>query len=200
MNPRSVWFFILFVYILSLSLSVQGQEELSISVSTPTIPLETEEASARQLRIYRETLFQGSTEDVRVDAAVGLLLQNNAQSRDILISALKAEENPLARQSVCKALIKSRGLSQTISAKEIFLEPLMGILQGKSPEQAELAAEAMLLFDYAEIAGPIRQLLDNKELSTPVRCNAIYALQVRPEPIALRSLIGLLDNPDADIA
>ncbi|HOL32371.1 MAG TPA: hypothetical protein PK052_10355, partial [Anaerohalosphaeraceae bacterium] len=91
MNPRSVWFFILFVYILSLSLSVQGQEELSISVSTPTIPLETEEASARQLRIYRETLFQGSTEDVRVDAAVGLLLQNNAQSREVLVSALKAE-------------------------------------------------------------------------------------------------------------
>ncbi|MBP8605466.1 MAG: hypothetical protein KBI46_06475 [Phycisphaerae bacterium] len=200
MNPRSVWFFILFVYILSLSSSVQGQEELSVSVSTPTIPLETEEASARQLRIYRETLFQGSTEDVRVDAAVGLLLQNNAQSREVLVSALKAEENPLARQSVCKALIKSRGLSQTISAKEIFLEPLIGILQGKSPEQAELAAEAMLLFDYAEIAGPIRQLLDNKELSTQIRGNAIYALQVRPEPLALRSLIGLLDNPDADIA
>lgn len=200
MNPRRVRFFILFAYILSLSSFVQCQEEPAVGASTPTVPLETEEASARQLRIYRETLLQGSTEDVRVDAAVGLLLQNNAQSRDILISALKAEENPLARQAVCKALIKSRGLSQTISAKEIFLEPLMGILQGKSPEQAELAAEAMLLFDYAEIAGPIRQLLDNKELSTPVRCNAIYALQVRPEPIALRSLIGLLDNPDSDIA
>ncbi len=44
-------------------------------------------------RIYRDALQQGSTDDIRVDAAVGLLLQNDEQGRDALLSALQSEEN-----------------------------------------------------------------------------------------------------------
>jgi HEAT repeat protein len=198
-KPRVVWFIILFIDVLSLALFAQSQEEAVTPALTTISEAGPEEAAARQLRIYRETLLQGSTENVRVDAAVGLLLMDDPQSREILVSALKNEDNPLARQAICKALIKSRGLSQTMSSHEIFLEPLLGILQDKSPEQAELAAEAMLLFDYSEIDDALKQLLDNKELSAQTRSNAIYALQVRPEPQALRSLIGLLDSPDTEI-
>jgi hypothetical protein len=38
-----------------------------------------EEDPARQLRIYREALLQGSTEEIRTDAAVGLLLNRMRQ-------------------------------------------------------------------------------------------------------------------------
>lgn len=198
-NLRVVWIVILLIHVFSLTPLAQSGEESAVSAPLPGAVVDPEEEASRQLRVYRETLLQGSTEDVRVDAAVGLLLQDSQQSREILVAALKSEDNPLACQAVCKALIKSRGLSQTMSSREVFLEPLLGVLQGKSPEQAELAAESMLLFDYTDIANHVKQILDNKELSAQVRINAIYALQVRPEPQALRSLIGLLDNSDAEI-
>ncbi|MCI0498910.1 MAG: hypothetical protein L0Y36_04420 [Planctomycetales bacterium] len=200
MKPGVVWCVILFIYVLFLSPVAQSQEDPATAAPVTAVAEDPQEAAARQLRIYRETLLQGSTEDVRVDAAVGLLLQDSPQSREILVSALKNEENPLARQAVCKALIKSRGLAQTMNSPGVFLEPLLGILRGKSPEQAELAAEAMLLFEYSEIAGAVEQLLYDKELSPQIRSNAIYALQVRSEPLALRILIGLLDNSEAEIA
>ncbi len=162
-------------------------------------PIETE-AAAREFRIYRDALQQGSTDDIRVDAAVGLLLQNDEQGRGVLLSALKSEDNPQARQAVCKALIKSRGLSQTIDSLEVFQKPLLGILFGESIEQAELAAEAMLLFDYSAVSGSLNQILQNTELDYQIRMNAVYALQLRTEPTALRSLIKLLDGPDTEVA
>jgi len=158
------------------------------------------EASAREFRIYRDALQQGSSEEIRVDAAVGLLLQNDEQGRGALLSALQSEENPQSRQAVCKALIKSRGLSQTIDSLEVFRDPLLGILLGESVEQAKLAAEAMLLFDYPVVADSIGQILQDKELDRQVRMNAVYALQLRTEPTALRGLIKLLDDPDAEVA
>jgi HEAT repeat protein len=160
---------------------------------------ETETADF-ELRIYRETLQQGSSEDIRVDAAVGLLLQNTVQSGDVLITALKSDENPQARQAVCKALVKSRGLSQTIDSLDSFQEPLLQILQNQSREEAELASEALLLFNYSEIADPLMQLIKKEELTSEARINGVYALQLRPEPLALRGLIGLLDDPNAEIA
>ena len=158
------------------------------------------EASAREFRIYRDALQQGSSEEIRVDAAVGLLLQNDKQGRDALLLALQSEANSQARQAVCKALIKSRGLSQTIDSLEVFREPLLGILQGESIEQAELAAEAMLVFDYPVVSSPLDQIIQNKDISRQARMNAVYALQLRTEPAALRGLIKLLDDPDAEVA
>ena len=158
------------------------------------------ETSAREFRIYRDALQQGSTEDIRVDAAVVLLVQNDEQGRGALLSALSSEENPQARKAVCQALIKSRGLSQTIDSLEVFQEPLLAILQSGSVEEAKLAAEAMLLFDYADVAAPLDQILQNEELGSRVRMNAIYALHLRTEPTALRRLIKLLDDSDAEVA
>ena len=187
--------FLFYVIILS---GVACSQEVN-SPKSAAGSIETE-ASAREFRIYRDALQQGSTDDIRVDAAVGLLLQNDAQGRDALLWALKSEENLQARQAVCKALIKSRGLSQTIDSLEVFREPLLSILQGESIEQAELAAEAMLVFDYSVVAAPLDQILQNEELDRQVRMNAVYALQLRTEPTALRSLIQLLDDPDAEVA
>jgi len=187
---------VIFLCLLTLSQVACSQEDV---VLTAGDPVETESA-ARELRIYRSALQQGSTEDIRVDAAIGLLLQNDAQGRDILLSTLKSEDNPQARQAVCRALIKSRGLSQTIDSLEIFRLPLLEILRGESVELARLAAETMLLFDYSDVSGALEEVLQNQDLERHVRMNAVYALQLRPEPTALRSLIKLLDDPDAEVA
>ena len=188
-----------FLFYLLILPQVACSQESVRPVSATGDSIETE-ASAREFRIYRDTLQQGSTEDIRVDAAVGLLLQNDEQGRGALLSALKTEGNPQAREAVCKALIKSRGLSQTVDSLEVFQEPLLAILQGESVEEAELAAEALLLFDYSSVADSLDQILQNNELDPRIRMNAVYALHLRTEPTALRSLIALLDDPDVEVA
>jgi HEAT repeat protein len=185
------------VYLLILSGLVCSQEAPVVSV--PSV-VSQEEAAARQLRIYREALLQGSTDVIRIDAAVGLLLQNDTASREILVSALKSDDNPAARLSVCRALIKSRAVAQTMTARQDFLDPLLAILGGKVPQQAKTAAEALLIFDYPAIEPSIRQMLEDKTLDRQIRIQAIDALQLRPEPQALRILIGLLDDTDPEIA
>ncbi|MHC4523913.1 MAG: HEAT repeat domain-containing protein [Planctomycetota bacterium] len=198
MESRLLRVFTYFIYVIVFSQVACSQPNVNKTAISGN-NLEAE-AAARELRINRETLQQGSSEDIRVDAAVALLLQNTAQSRDVLLSALKSDDNPLARQAVCKALIKSRAMSQTIDSLEFFREPLLEILQSTLPEQAQLASEAMLLFDYSEIADSLMQVINNKELTSDIRINAVYALQLRPEPSALRGLIGLLDDSDVEVA
>lgn len=198
---RNLWAAVLYLLILSASMYAQEAVEVSAppAVSAPQA-VSAEENAARQLRIYREALLQGSTDVIRIDAAVALLLQNDQASREILVSALKSEDNAAARLAVCKALIKSRGVAQTSSARQDFLEPLLGVLKGKSSEQAHTAAEALLIFDYSTIEMPLRQMLEDKTLDRQIRIQAIDALQLRPEPQALRILIGLLDDKDPEIA
>lgn len=192
-------FLSLFVILLSFfTCSVRGQEETASVVAPPSVT--QEEENSRQLRIFREALHQGTTEDIRVEAAVELLLRNNSASLDILVTALKTADNPQARLAVCKALIKSRGLGQTISSRRIFLEPLMQLLVLAPSDQAVTAAEALLLFDFSDIEPGLTEILQNSQGSQLSRANAVYALQIRPEPQALRSLIGLLDDPNAEVS
>ncbi|MCE5186716.1 MAG: HEAT repeat domain-containing protein [Planctomycetaceae bacterium] len=193
------------IWLLVASVCVSGQNTVEPPVTdsalqNSSVAASTEETAARQIRLYREALLQGSTDVIRVDAAVALLLQNDASSRDVLISALKGEDNPPARFAVCNALIKSRGLGQTINARQDFLQPLTAVLQSKSSDQAKAAGEALLMFDYATIETPFRQLLANKEGDKKIRVQIVEALGLRPEPQALRLLIGLLDDTDPGVA
>ncbi len=162
-------------------------------------PTEQDE-KARQLRIYQDALLAGSTETIRVDAAVGLLLRDDQAARDSLTAALNSADNPGAQQAVCKALIKSRGLGQTISSRMIYLDPLMKILGSDNADQAVLAAEALLLYSYDDIEGPLAALLQNAESTQQARLNAVSALQIRSEPQSLARLVSLLDDSDAEIS
>lgn len=159
-----------------------------------------EEETSRQLRIFREALLQGSTEDIRIEAAVELLLRNSPESWDVLVTALNTADNPQARLAVCKALIKSRGIGQTLGSRRIFLGPLMQVLVTTPADQAVTAAEALLLFDFADVEPGLTDILKNGQGTQQSRVNAVYALQIRPEPRALRSLIQLLDNTDAEVS
>lgn len=159
-----------------------------------------QEEEARQLRIYRDSLLQGSTEDIRVDAAVGLLLRDDDASRDALVTALKSEDNPGAQQAVCKALIKSRGLGQSIHSRMNYLDPLMGILVSENVDQAVLAAEALLLYTYNDLEKKLTTILESDGFTQQARLNAVYALQIRSEPQSLSRLVGLLDDSDAEVS
>jgi HEAT repeat protein len=182
-----------------------GQEDVAApAVATPTpvseAPVVQEEESSRQLRIFREALQQGSTEVIRVEAAFELLLRSNNTSWDILVTTLKTPGNAPARVAVCKALIKSRGLGQAIGSRRVFLEPLMEMLASSPSEQATIAAEALLLFDYSDIEAGLTGLLKDSQASRQSRMNAVYAMQIRPEPQALRSLIQILGDPDGEVS
>lgn len=197
-------FVLLFIIFVSIAAPVGRCERdaapaaVQPAVAPPAVA--PEEESSRQLRIFREALFQGTTEDIRVEAAVELLLRNDSASWDVLVATLKNGDNPQARLAVCKALIKSRGLGQTIGSRKIFLDPLMQLLASAPSDQAVTAAEALLLFDFKEIEPGLNEILKNSQGSQQSRINAVYALQIRPEPQALRSLIGLLDDPDPEVS
>ena len=164
------------------------------------VPADDPEASARQLRIYRDSLLQGSTEAIRVDAAVGLLLRDDDASREALVSVLSASDNPAAQQAVCKALIKSRGLGQTIRSRTIYLDPLMAILASDKTEGAVLAAEALLLYGYPDIEKGLEAILTDEQATRKSRLNVVYTLQIRSEPQSLARLVGLLDDADVEVA
>ena len=186
------------VWLLVFTQTACSQETLSPGATTDDSA--AAEAAARQLRIYRDALHQGSSEEIRVDAAVGLLLENDDPSREILLSAMESGEHALAREAVCKALVKSQGLGQTIGFLEVFREPLLWILEDESAQEAKPAAEALLLFDFSEVSPALEQILEDETLARQVHMNAIYALQIRPEPEALQSLIKAMDDPDAEVA
>ncbi len=58
-----------------------------------------EDELARQLRIYREALLQGSSDEIRLDAAMGLLLKRDSAGHEQLVSALGLSDNPRARRA-----------------------------------------------------------------------------------------------------
>lgn len=187
-------FFFYVLIITQVACSEQG------SVTTVAVSdNQTTEAEARQFRINRDALNQGSSEDIRIDAAISLLIQDTQQSREALLSALRSTDNPDAGNAVCEALIKSRGLGQNIDSLEIYQEPLIDILQNEVPQRSTLAAEALLMFPYADISESLQTILHNSDLELQSRLNAIYALQTRSEPAALEDLIRMLDDPNPQI-
>ena len=159
-----------------------------------------EEHSARQLRIYKDALFHGVSEQIRADTAVALLVRGDAASKAVLLEALLSKENPPARQAVCRGLIQSVGLGDVISSRKEFMDPLVGMLIDEEGLDAKLAAEALLVFEYRKIRPKLTKLVRSSELDRSVRLNIVYALKLRPDPEAISDIIKLLDDDDEEIA
>ncbi len=165
--------------------------------NVPAVAVEDE--NSRQLRIYSDALLQGVSDSIRLDAAVGLLIRKDQTARDVLVEALSAREAPMARMAVCRALIRGRSLGTAAGSLDVFLTPLIEVLKSPDALLARLAAEALLVFRFDQISGPLSQLAQSSATERQTRLNVIYAFQLRPEPEALRSLIKLLDDPDVEI-
>jgi HEAT repeat protein len=168
-------------------------------------PLLVDEAIAeaklgKQLKINRDALFKAVTERIRIDAAGVMLFADDPLARKILLEALKQSENIAARVAVCKALSQARAEQKPIRNKEDFIQPLFDILSVETDDSAKLAAEAILIFEYGQIAKRLEGLSTTTTLPVQARLNAIYALRLQPDMKAVFKLIELLDDPDDRVA
>jgi len=173
-----------------------GQEQ-----STPAAPPNNngQKELDKQLKIYKSTLLEGKTEQIRVDAATVLLASDNPQARQILIEALQQSTPSTGRVAVCKALILARTSRQELKNAQQFIGPLLQVLASSDETTGRLAADAMLLFNYEQVAGPLVELISNESAPTQARLNAIHALQMHPDMRVAIELLRLLDDSDGQI-
>lgn len=155
---------------------------------------------SRQLKINKNALLQGASEQIRVDAATVMLFSEDPQAREILLEVLSEGENTAARTAVCKALSQARGIQESVKKEEDFIPPMLEILATKDFAEAKLAAEATLLFKYESISGPLEKMAADRSLPVKARLNAIYALKLQPDMRAIFQIIRLLDDSDNQVS
>lgn len=190
------------LYLLILLLMVGCQQAGVSAGRSASLPNEKgiKAELSKQLKIYESTLFEGKSEQIRIDAATEMLFSEDTAAREILLSALRQTENSAARMAVCKALIQARPEQKPINKKGDFIQPLLDILPTKIATEAELAAEGLLLFQYEQISEPLEKVLTNPSLPVNARLNAIYALKLQPYKQAVIRLIKLVNDPEKQVA
>lgn len=184
-------------------LLVIGCQQAGVGADKPALPVKetiTEAEFGKQLKINRDTLLKGTSEQIRIDAATVMLFSENPLARKILLTVLKQTENNDARTAVCKALNQARAAKEPIKQSSDFIQPLLGILATEDFDTAKPAAEATLIFEYRQIAKPLEKIVTEASQPIKARLNAIYALKLQPDKRAILKLIKLLDDPDKQIA
>lgn len=156
--------------------------------------------SARQLRINKEMLLHGSDAEMRVDAAVELLVRGDRESVGVLLEALVSKDNAAGRSAVCRGLVKSRAWADKIPSRKEFKAPLLGMLVDEEGADARLAGEALLIFEFAEVSPDLKRYARSEELDRYVRLNAIYALKLWSDKEAISELLDLVDDADEVVA
>jgi HEAT repeat protein len=194
---RTKWLYLLML------LLMMGCQQSSIGQDKPSSPVSGTSAEAeldKELKIYKSTLFEGKTEQIRIDAATVMLFSEEPAARKILLDALKQTENSDARAAVCKALSQTRGTWKTIKKKENFVQPLLDILTtAEDSATAKLAAEATLIFEYDQISEQLERTVTDTSLPAKARLNAVYALELHPDMRVAIKLITLLDDPERQV-
>jgi len=95
-----------FLVVVVIFLLLIGCQQAEISPERPAFPVDETIAEAelsRQLKINREALLKGTSEQIRIDAATVMLFSEDALARKILLEVLRQSENVAARVAVCKA-------------------------------------------------------------------------------------------------
>jgi hypothetical protein len=187
-------------FTLAMMLVLVGGMPVYAAKDAPAQQTQGKEELSRPLKIYRDALFSGATEQTRNDAATELLMSSDENSRGILLAALSQDDNPAARMAVYKVLIDSRRWSTAPSNTEGFIDPLMKNLRSREGAEAQQVAEATMIFDYKQIAPQLKAILADKSAGVKPRLNAVYALRIRPEGEAISELIALLDDSDDSVA
>jgi HEAT repeat protein len=188
------------LYLLILLFALGCQQADKGKSIPPTEEKISEAELGRQLKINRDALFTTLSERIRIDAASVMLFNEDPLARKILLEALEQSSNINARIAVCKALSLSRTEQKTIRNKEDFIQPLFDILSTETDDSAKLAAEAILIFDYGQIAKRLEGLSTTATMPVQARLNAIYALRLQPDMRAVFKLIELLDDHEPRVA
>jgi HEAT repeat protein len=180
-----------------------GCQQAGISEVNPASPANNAVAKpeiSKQLKIYESTLLEGTSEQIRLAAATEMLFSEDPAAREILLSVLEQSKNSAARIAVCKALIQARSEQRPIMEKGDFIQTLLQILSTNITSEAELVAEALLLFEYEQISKLLEDVVTEQLLPVRARLNAIYALKLQPDKRAVIRLIRLVDDPEKQVA
>ena len=158
-----------------------------------------------QLDINKNALLKDPNELIRIKAAKLLLFSDSPQAREFLIKDVLGQgKNSAARRAVCKALIQTRTSKEPIPNKAEFIQPLLGVFDTDNDAEAQLAAEATLIFEYDEIEELLAKIVTDTEKPAKTRINAIRALTLRltlrPDMNATIRLIRLVDDPVKQVA
>lgn len=163
-----------------------------------------EKISDEQLDINKNALLKDPNELIRIKAASLMLFSDNPQARGFLIEILSQGKNSAARMAVCKSLIQTRTSKEPVLNKTEFIQPLLGVFDTDNDAEAQLAAEATLIFEYEEIEELLAKIVTDVERPAKTRINAIRALTLRltlrPDMNATIRLIRLVDDPVRQVA
>ena len=156
--------------------------------------------SETQLKINLEALLRGATDEIRLDAAMVLLFNDNPRARQILIDTLRQAENKPAKIAVCRALMVSRETRRVVKDKKDFIVPLVDVLKTEDAATAKFAAEAALLYEYDEVADILEPMARNAALGAKARINVINAMKMQLDIRAITRLTELMDDKDTQVA
>jgi len=186
------------LYLIIILMLAIGCQQAGIGQDKPAVPAKGTPAKAEldpQLKVNKEALLKGS-----IDAATVMLFHDNPLAREILLDALKQTKNSAARMAVCKALIQARASKQSVKNKDDFIEPLLGVLDTEIADEAQLAADATLIFEYEKIGESLENITTDASKPVKTRLNAIQALKRQPDMEATIRLIRLVDDPNKQVA
>ena len=193
------------IYLIILMLAI-GCQQAGIGTNTPVFAASSANgASAKtkpdeQWDINKNALLEGPSEEIRIKAATFMLGSENPLARKILIDALVQTKNSAARMAVCKALFQTRSSETEIKNKEDFIQPLLGVFATEIAGEAQLAADATLIFEYAKIGESLENITTDASKPVKTRLNAIQALKRQPDMEATIRLIRLVDDPEKRVA
>jgi len=185
------------LYLVILMLAI-GFQQASIAQEKPPVPAQSTPATVEldpQLKVNKDALLNGS-----IDAATVMLFHDDPKAREILLDALKQSENSPARMAVCKAMIQARVSKKAVKNDQGFIEPLLGVLDTKTDAEAQLAAEATLIFEYEKIRESLDKIFKDPNKPVKTKINAIHALKLRLDMMATIRLIELVDDPEEQIS
>lgn len=177
------------------SASGQGDKPSEEAVTkTPTADLN------EQLEINRDSLLRGSTEQIRVKAAILILQDPSPAAHKILLDTLNTAGNTEAVAAVCKALGQARTLEKPITVLKDLFPPILNLLKRPEGPLGALAAEACLFFDYETVGPNLEILVADVNQPTAVRLNLVSVLRQFPDKRVAIRFLRLVDDPDKQVA
>lgn len=191
-------FFISFLIIIGCPIAFGAVDEPAPPANTNGTS--TENKPDDQLILNKDALLHGANEEIRNKAAALIILSDKPAAREILIEILGQPENTAARMAICKALMQIKLTKQQIQNENDFIQPLLGILNTDNEEEAQLAAETTLIFNYDQIGNSLEDLASDPNKPVKTRINAVNALKIRSDMMAAIRLIKLVDDSNKQIA
>lgn len=186
------------LYLVILILAI-GCQQVCFAQNKPSVPANGTPAKVEldpQLNLNRKALLTGD-----IEAADLMLFHKDPNARKILLDVLRQNENSPARIAVCRALDKARAEKKLVKNVQEFIDPLLVVFSSENGDEARLATEATLIFEYAQINQSFEKLLGDASKPAGAKVNVVRALKLRLRDMsATIKLLTLVDNSDKQVS